>query len=547
MATAATKRKLNCWEFNECGRELEGHRAEELGVCPAASDASFHGINYGNNGGRICWAVAGTFCDGKVQGSFAEKRRSCMECEFFKLVRSEEGIPHSQTKFLRFVSQEGRSPIFDSMGYRYVRAGERFIVQGALEETAYIIQHGSCLVVVEKDSELHPVDHYGEGDIVGGMGIITGEPRLAHVEAETDMELWVLKKEQFDHISQKDPAVLNFLTELVASRFDSRRPTAYRTVGKYVTTDIIGRGGYSIVYRGVHAGLNMPVAIKMMRHHLAMDSDFLRSFHEEAKTIATLDHENIVRVYDIEERYATVFIVMELVDGESLSDLIKRLKALPLPLAVDVLVQTCSGLEYAHHRGIIHRDINADNIFLLPGDRVKILDFGLACPIGTEDMNFSGTIAYMAPEQIKGDAVDQRTDIYAMGITAYEMLTGVRPFPEDELPMLVDMHLKRDIPDPGEMVPELPDELRAFVVNCCRCGPDQRYKDVSQAMKDLRPLAKRYGVTSKHRSLERRKMTNLFVIYGDHQQMELNRLMEEFGAKVQELGAILKISDLQDV
>lgn len=544
---ATTRKKLNCWEFNECGREPGGESADELGLCPAASDASFNGINCGKNGGRLCWAVAGTFCEGEVQGTFAEKRQSCTECDFFKLVRSEEGSPDSHTKFLRFVSQEGRSPIFSHMGYKHVKAGERFIVQGQVENTAYIIQRGSCLVIVEKDGELHPVDHYGEGDIVGGLGILSEEPRLAHVEAETDMELWVLKKEQFDQVSEKDPALLNFLTELVASRFDSRRPTGYRAIGKYLTTDIIGRGGHSIVYRGLHAGLNMPVAIKMMRHNLAMDPDFLRSFREEAKIIASLDHENIVRVYDIEERYATVFIVMELVEGESLSELIKRLKVLPPQLAVDVLVQVCSGLDYAHHRGIIHRDMSADNIFLLPGDRVKILDFGLACPIGTEDMNFSGTVGYMAPEQIEGNAVDQRTDIYALGITAYEMLTGVRPFPEDDLPALVDKHLTQDIPDPGEIVPDLPEELRTFVLKSCRCDPDQRYQDVSQAMRDIRPLVKAFGLANKHRPLERRKMTNLLLIYGDHHQLEVNRLMEEFGLKVQELGALLKISDFQDI
>jgi hypothetical protein len=104
------------------------------------------------------------------------------------------------------------------------------------------------------------------------------------------MDLFVLKKEQFDHLSEKDPELLSFLTEIVADRFDSNRPTAYRTIGKYLTTDIIGRGGYSVVYKGLHSLLNMPVAIKMLRHNMAIDKDFLHSFYGEAIIIAGLHH-----------------------------------------------------------------------------------------------------------------------------------------------------------------------------------------------------------------------------------------------------------------
>ena len=216
-----------------CGREQGGKNSAEYGVCPAAADQSFDGINSGKCGGRICWAVAGTFCGGCTQGSFVDKRPSCLNCDFYQMVQDEEGMSKRQTKFLQFIFQENRSPFFDKMTYRHVKAGERFVVQDALEDTAYIIQRGSCLVIVEKDGELHPVDHYGEGDIIGGLGILTGEPRRAHVEAETDMDLWVMTRDQFDEMTEKDPALMDFITELVADRLDSRRPTAYRTIGKY--------------------------------------------------------------------------------------------------------------------------------------------------------------------------------------------------------------------------------------------------------------------------------------------------------------------------
>ena len=540
-------KRRNCWEYMKCGREPGGIKADEFGICPAAADISFDGINSGTCGGRICWAVAGTFCEGKVQGTFAEKRNSCMSCSFYKTVQEEERTANRHTKFLRFISQDDRNPVFDKMAYKHIKKGERFVCQGEVEDTAYIIQRGSCLVVVEKEGSLHPVDHYGEGDIVGGLGILTGEPRRAHVEAETDMELWVLKRENFEDISTKDPELLTFLTEIVADRLDSRRPTAYRTIGKYVTTDIIGRGAFSIVYKGIHKGLNMPVAIKMMRHDMATNDEFLDSFHSEAKTIASLNHDNIIRVYDIEERYRTVFIIEELVDGISLEGLLERLKTIPPPAAVHYLIQICSGLDYAHQRDIIHRDINTTNIFVRRDDRIKILDFGLACPIGTEDMTSFGTAFYMAPEQIRSEPLDQRTDIYALGITAFEMVTGKKPFPVKDLRRLFEMHLNRDVPDPGDVMPNLPDGLRGFIRKACSRDPLKRYQTAGQALSALQTIAKDFSLTQKYLPPEQRKMSTVFLMYRDEHQLELNRLMEEFSIKARKLGVELKVADFRDL
>jgi len=476
-----------------CGREFGGANAAELGVCPAAADDSYDGINCGKNAGRFCWAVAGTFCGGTVQGTFADKRESCLSCGFFNTVRAEEGTANLRTKFLRFVFEDDDSPLFKDMTYQYIEAGQRFITQGQEGEAAYIIQRGSCQLIVEKDGEFHPVGHRGEGDVVGVMAILTGEPRGAHVEAETDMEVWVLKREQFEHISKEQPGLFGFLTELVTDRFDSRRPIADRTIGKYIATDIIGRGGFSIIYKGMHLDLNMPVAIKMMRHDLAMDSDYLSNFRNEAKTIAGLNHENIIKIYDVEERFRTVFIVMEFLEGESLNAMVGRLKTIPPALAVKLLLQICSGLQHVHQRGIIHRDINSSNVLIHRDDRLTILDFGLAAPIGARDFSSLGTIAYMAPEQIEGDPMDQRTDIYAMGIMAFEMVAGRRPFPEEDAQALADMHLTHDIPNPAATVPNLPQDLQRFITKACRRDPDCRYRGVDEALTDLRQIAKKTG------------------------------------------------------
>ncbi|MBT7696486.1 MAG: protein kinase [Desulfobacterales bacterium] len=481
-------KKLNCWEYIKCGREPGGQNAIELGTCPAAMDKSYSGINSGKYGGRFCWAVSGTFCDGETQGTFAEKRDSCLNCGFYKLVRAEEGTANLRTKFLRFVPLDRQRSMLDGLTYKHIKKGERFLTQGEEGNSAYIIERGSCIVIVEKDGIEHPVGHRGEGDIVDMMALLTGEPRSAHVEAETDMSVWVLDKDRLDHISDKDHELLDFFTELVAERFDSRRPTADRTIGRYIATDIIGRGGYSLVYKGVHERLNMPVAIKMMRHDLAMRSEFLTTFRNEAEIIAEMNHENIIRMYNFKERFRTVFIIMEYLEGENLRELLQRLKTIPPMLTVNYLLQTCNALAYAHNKNIVHRDINPTNIFIQKNHRLKLIDFGVACPVGTDDHFFGGALHYLAPELFDGEPADRRSDIYALGITAYEIVTGKRPYPEEGAAALMKMHRNQDIPDPIEVVPDLPEALRRFILTACMRDPDKRYQDADSALEELNKL-----------------------------------------------------------
>jgi CRP-like cAMP-binding protein len=538
-----SQNKLNCWEYMQCQRQPGGEMVAELGECPAARDISFDGINYGKNAGRICWAVAGTCCGGEIQGTFAEKRDSCTGCEFYQMVQEEEALSDSNYKFLNYFSHDEAKPLLKKMTVKPVKAGERFITQGDIRDQAFIIQRGSCLLVVEKEGELHPVGHLGHGDIVGATSLLTGEPQNFHVEAETDMELWLLERSLFDDISKENPDLLDFLTEIVASRFASRRPMADRVIGKYIATDIIGHGAYSIVYRGVHQALNRPVAIKMMRHNLALDPEFQSTFRNEAKTIAALNHPNIIRIYDIEERYRTLFIIEELVEGQSLKDLLSHLKTIPLKATVDFLMQICSGLAYAHSKAIIHRDINSTNLMIQPDDQLKILDFGLACPIGTEDFASSGNAAYMAPEQIESRVLDQRTDIYAMGITAFEMITGRRPFPEDNARQLLNMHRECEIPDPCDLLPNCPRSLRDFIMKACRRAPEERYQKATDALKDLHRIGEAIGLPGRTPQAEPLNMASLFLVYENHQQPQLNAFMEKIRAEAKKLGISIKTAD----
>jgi serine/threonine protein kinase len=530
-----------------CKRGPGGAEADANGTCVAAMDSSYDGINTGKNAGRICWAVAGTCCGGEIQGTFAEKRDSCTSCPFYRLVQEEEGTSGAAHKLFNYFSKDDRKFLASKVTCKIVASGQRFITQGDVQQTAYIIQQGSCLLVAEKNGQLHPVGHLGRGDIVGIRSFLTGEPQSAHAEAETVMELWALDKDLFDDISQKDPELLEFLTELIANRFDSRRPTSDRIIGKYMATDIIGRGGYSIVYRGMNTDLSMPVAIKMLRHNLAMDPDFISVFRNEAKTIASLKHENILRVYDIEERYKTIFIIEEMIEGESLEKLMGRLKCISPKLAINFLIQLCSGLQYAHKKGIIHRDINPSNIFIQQNDQLKILDFGLSCPIGTKDFASFGTMDYMAPEQIKSDPMDQRTDIYALGITAFEMLAGQKPFPETDPQKLMDLHLDCGIPDPADVMPHIPESMQKFILKACRQDPAQRYQTMSQALDDLNRLADELGIVSQHNEDKKINMTSLFMVYKENQQPAVRQLMKSLRAQARELGIDLKTADFSEL
>jgi serine/threonine protein kinase len=539
------EKKLNCWEYNKCGREQGGEKVDALGVCPAALDISFDGINHGKNGGRVCWAIAGTFCEGEIQGAFADKRDSCVNCHFFKMVNSEDEVDETPTKLLKYLVDTKNNSFLGELAYKRVKAGERFLVQGTQEETAYIIQRGTCLSVVEKDGVLHPVGHRGKGDIVGIRALFTGEPRSAHVEAETDLHLWVLNKHQIDNISRSDPELLSLLTEIVASQFDSRRPVADREIGKYVATQIIGRGSYSIVYKAVHKALNMPVAIKMMRHNMVVDSNFTLNFHKEARIIASLNHENILGIYDFEERYKTVFIIMEYLEGESLQDLLQRLRVIPPALAISYIYQICEGLAYAHEKGIIHRDINPANVMVLSNDRIKILDFGLACHLGTVDEHIGGVLAYQAPELLEGEAADQSSDIYALGITAYELVTGNKPFDDKEILEMFRLGTPREIPDPALFTPDILPELRKFILKACQHEQAKRYQSVPEAIETLHSAISQ-GSKRDSGSSDRGKLTTIILRYDQKQQAALNRLLSEFSIKTNTIGVDLKLLDLSD-
>ena len=451
------------------------------------------------------------------------------------------------TSLLSSIPSQSLFPLLNCLSSRRLDAEERLIVQGESGDRLFLVQEGECAVRVESDGEIFQMARIRPGDVVGEMAVLTGEPRTAHVDALTPLKVWELLSDDFERVAAQYPDIRIFLTELITNRFENSPHTADRKVGKFTIKEPMGKGGWSIVYRGVHSRLDFPVAIKMMRHDMAMETDFITTFRTEAELIAPMNHPNIVQVYDIDELYRTVFIVMEYLEGGSLDSVLEHRGMLSPSRTLNILVQICDGLAYAHDRGIVHRDIKPANIFVLAEDRIKILDFGLACAPGTEDMSLAGTVKYAPPEQIEGDPVDGRADLYSLGIMAYEMITGQRPYPEDDIMRLMDLHCEEDIPDPALLVPDIPEGLRDFILKACRRDPDERYESATAARAALEAVSRSLGLDVERAQPLEHHMTSAFVFYSNAQKQDMTRLLEEFSTKAHDLGITVKVADFKDV
>ena len=227
-----------------------------------------------------------------------------------------------------------------------------------------------------------------------------------------------------------------------------------RTIGKYRVVEALGRGGMGTVYKAVDETLDREVAIKVVNADL-LETDGVRRFRAEAVTLAKLNHPRIAQVYELTRDGDNLLMVMEFVRGETFEKLIARSGAMPVDNAVALAAQVLDALQHAHNSGIVHRDLKPANLMLTPSGEVKVMDFGIARVQGSEHLTNSGymmgTPAYMAPEQVRGEDVDARTDVYAMGVVLYRMLTGQLPFKADTAVAMIQKQLN-DQPTPSRQV-----------------------------------------------------------------------------------------------
>ena len=241
----------------------------------------------------------------------------------------------------------------------------------------------------------------------------------------------------------------------------------------------IGSGGMAVVYEAIQEPLNRRVAIKALKPSIAIDSQFAERFEREANFMASLQHENILHVIDFIKDGRSMFIIMEYVDGIDLYDLLERSPRLPPDIAAIITLQLARGLDYAHFRGIIHRDIKPANIMVSTLGDVKLMDFGIARHERFGDLTETGTglgtPSYMSPEQILGDKLDFRSDIFSVGIVLYQMLTGRKPFVEDDSRTVMQKIRLDRYESPKKLGVEVPRKLERIMARCLQKMPANRY------------------------------------------------------------------------
>jgi Tol biopolymer transport system component len=279
--------------------------------------------------------------------------------------------------------------------------------------------------------------------------------------------------------------------------------TSGTKLGPYEIQSSVGAGGMGEVYRAHDARLNRAVAIKVLPASFSADRDRLQRFSQEARAAAALNHPNILSIFDIGEEQGAPYVVSELLEGETLRD---RLRTGPLSIrkAIDYALQVARGLAAAHEKGIVHRDLKPENLFLTNDGRIKILDFGLAklmlsenatgapeaptMQAATEPGLVMGTAGYMSPEQVRGKAADSRSDIFAFGAILYEMISGKRAFHGETAADTMSAILKEDVPDLAETARNVPPGLERIVRHCLEKNPVQRFQSAGDLGFDLEAL-----------------------------------------------------------
>ena len=275
-----------------------------------------------------------------------------------------------------------------------------------------------------------------------------------------------------------------------------------QTLGKYRILEPLGRGGMAQVYKAYHPGLDRYVAVKVLRSDLVEEQEFLARFRREARSVAALRHPNVVQVYDFDVHDDLYYMVMELLEGDTLKTYLNvyrvRGEKLPTDEMVRILLDVLAGLAYAHSEGIIHRDLKPANIMLTKRGQAVLTDFGIAQIVGGTQYTVSGalmgTLSYMAPEQGMDGKCDARSDIYSLGIAFFEMLTGSVPYDADTPLAILMKHINDPLPMPHKFDPTIPEPFERVVLKALAKNPDDRFQSAAEMAEALARAAQEIGI-----------------------------------------------------
>lgn len=261
-----------------------------------------------------------------------------------------------------------------------------------------------------------------------------------------------------------------------------------KMLGKYEIGPLVGQGGMAQVYRGRHPALNREVAIKLIHSHLVDSPGFLERFQREAQLVASLRHPNIVQVYDLDVYEGVYFMVMEFIDGLTLHAQLEQMctqnELFSISQTVDLILSLCNALDYAHAKGMIHRDVKPGNVMFTSKGQAVLTDFGLAKIVGGTTSTASGLLVgtpmYMSPEQAYGESGDARSDIYSLGVVFFEMATGQFPFQGDTPLSIIFKKVNEPLPSPKKINPRIPDAIGKIILKATERNPQDRYQTCSE-------------------------------------------------------------------
>lgn len=272
-----------------------------------------------------------------------------------------------------------------------------------------------------------------------------------------------------------------------------------RLDGRYEIQEIIGVGGMAVVYKAHDNQENRTVAVKILKPEFVSNEEFLRRFKNESKAIAMLSHPNIVKVYDVSFGDLIQYIVMEYIEGITLKEYIEQRGSLRWKDAVHFTIQILKGLQHAHDKGIVHRDVKPQNIMVLPDGTIKVTDFGIARFARSDQRTITdkaiGSVHYISPEQARGEKTDEKSDIYSLGVILYEMITGQMPFQAESAVSVAIMQLQREPKTPTEINGSIPMGLEQITMHAMQKTPERRYQSAAEMLCDLDAFRKDPAIT----------------------------------------------------
>lgn len=292
--------------------------------------------------------------------------------------------------------------------------------------------------------------------------------------------------------------------------------------GRYELLELIGVGGMADIYKANDITEDRIVAVKILKNEFAASEDFLRRFRNESKAIALLSHTNIVKIYDVGFNDKTQYIVMEYIDGITLTEYIERQGVLKWRDAVHFTTQILRALQHAHDRGIVHRDIKSQNVMLLADGTIKVMDFGIARFNRETDKTMSekaiGSVHYISPEQARGEMTDEKSDIYSVGVMLYEMLTGVKPFDGDNPVSIALKHMQAVPKRITEINSSIPEGLEEITIKAMQKEPSKRYQTAGEMIKDIEEFKKNPSIVFEYKYFSTDGSTKYFEKVNPEQQ-----------------------------